>query len=62
MCIEVAQGGHDYEIDVVPSQLGITIISTDEDGNVMRLPRLSSEGARTIARELIEAADRLDTM
>lgn len=60
--VEVAQNGHDYEVDVIPTQIGITIMSTDEDGNVMRMPRLSSDDARCIARQLIAAADLLDAM
>ncbi len=60
--IEVSQGDHDYEVDVIPDQLGITIMSTDDEGDVMRMPRLSSDDAREIAEALIKAADRLDVL
>ena len=60
MCIEVAQDSHDYEVDVVPTTLGIVILSTDDEGSVVRMPRLSGDEARTIAAALVLAADWLD--
>lgn len=62
MCIEVSQDNHDYEVDVVPTSLGVVIISTDDEGSVVRMPRLSGDEARAIADALVRAADAVDAL